>query len=163
MDLINEIDVVQKRLDGSRESGVVLNAEQIENMKYEAIGRGLTIRTNVLHAESGIVITTDFFEALLNTSISRLTTGDFFIITPKVQPLYNIQNEYIGFFYHGKVRNLKKEKRRSKNIRAILSAITMISMFAIGFNASFFIIIMAIIAVASFGYSSLMMGLSKWQ
>lgn len=122
MDLINEVEATQKRLDELRESGVVLNPEQIESLKYEAIGRGLTQRINVLHAESGVVVTTDFFDALLVTSVSRFTTRDFFIITPEIQPLYNIQNEYIGFLYYGKVRNLKKEKRMSKNVRAILSA-----------------------------------------
>lgn len=158
MDLINEVDVTQKRLDELKESGVVLSAEQIENVKFEAIGRALTKKTDVLHAESGTVITTDYFEALLTMAISRFSTGDFFIITPEIQPLYNIQNEYIGFLYYDKVRNLKKEKRRSKNIRAILSVITFISMFVIGLNSSFFIIMMTIIAVISFGYYSLILG-----
>lgn len=158
MDLVNEA-MALKKIDELKESGVVtLNPKQIENLKYEAIGRGLTQKTNVLHAESGAVVTTDFFDALLVTSVSRFTTRDFFIITPEVQPLYNIQNEYMGFLYYGKVRNLKKEKRRFKNIRAILLAIAMVSIFFVGFKTSFFITIMAVIAVISFGHASFMLG-----
>lgn len=158
MDLVNDIEVAQKRLEQLRESGVMLSPEQIENLKYEAIGRGLTQKTDVLHADNGAVITTDFFEALLVTSVSQFTTRDFFIITPEIQPLYNVQNEYMGFLYYGKVRNLKKEKRRFKNVRTILSAVAMISLFVIGFKASFFITIMSIIALVSFGYSSFILG-----
>jgi ABC-type antimicrobial peptide transport system permease subunit len=157
MDLVNEA-VVEKRLDELKESGVVLSPEQIEHLKYEIIGRALTQKTRVLHAESGTVVMADLCNALLVASVAQATTRDFFIINPQVQPLYNIRNEYMGFSYYGKVRNLKKEKRRFKNIRTILSAITMVSMFIIGFKTSFFVIIVAIVAVLSFGGYNLMLG-----
>lgn len=80
MDLVNDVGVTQKRIDELRESGVVLSPQQIENLKYEAIGRGLTQKTNVLHTENGAIVTTDYFDALLATSMSRFTTRDFFII-----------------------------------------------------------------------------------
>lgn len=163
MDLINDIgtSIAEERLEELTRLGVKLTPEQIESIKYEAIGRGLTKKTNMLHADSGVIVSTDFFDALLATSISEFTTRDFFIITPDIQPLYNIQNEYMGFLFYGKMRNLKKEKRRSKNKRAILTIVSMIAMFAIGFQASFFIIILCIIALASFGYSSLMLGMGE--
>ncbi len=163
MDLINDMgeDVAKERLEELARLGAKLSPEQIESLKYEAIGRGLTKKINVLHAESGTVVSTDFFDALLSATLSDYTTRDIFIITPDVQPLYNIQNEYMGFLFYGKMRNLKKEKRKSKNKRTILSIISMISMFTIGFNASFFIIIVCIIALASFGYSSFMLGMGE--
>lgn len=158
MDLINEIDVNQEKLDELRDLGIELSPEQRECIKYEAIGRALSKKTNVLHAESGAVVTTDFFDALLVTSVSQLTTRDFFLISPEVQPLYNIQNEYMGFLFYGKIRNLKKEKKRRKKIREILNIIAMVAMFTIGFIASFPIIIVSIIALVTFGYSSFMIG-----
>lgn len=69
MDLVNEVEVTQKRLDELRESGVTLSPQQIENLKYQAIGRGLTQKIDVLHAESGAIVTTDVFDALLVTSV----------------------------------------------------------------------------------------------
>lgn len=160
MDLVNDIGNVaaQERLEELKELGVRLSPEQIECLKYEAIGRGLTQKTNVLHAESGEIVTTDFFDALLVTTVSQSTTKDIFIINRGVQPLYNIQNEYMGFLFYGTIRNLKKEKRRTKNIRNILSIIAMVSMFVIGFKASLFITMISIIAVITFGFSYLMLG-----
>lgn len=156
MDIMNDIEI-QKGLNELEESGVVLSPEQIERLKYEAVGRGLTQKTNVLHAVTGAVVTTDFYDALLVTSVARFTTRDFFIITSDIQPMYNIRNEYIGFSYYGKMRNLKKEKRRFKNIRAALLAVAMVSISITGAKSSFFITIMALIAVLSFGYSSFML------
>lgn len=156
MGLVDDV-VVQKRLDELKESGIVLSPEQMESLKYEIIGRVLTQNTNVLHAESGAIVAADFYEALLVTSVARFTTRDFFIINTQVQPLYNIRNKYIGFSYYGKIRNIKKEKRRFKTIRAALLAVAMVSISITGIRSSFFITIMVLIAVLSFGYSSFML------
>jgi len=96
MDIVNEV-VAQKRLDELKESMVVLSPEQVEHLKYEIIGRELTQKTRVLHAESGIVVMVCFYNALLMTSVVGFTTRDFFIITPEIQPLYNIREMAVEF------------------------------------------------------------------
>lgn len=135
-----------------------IGKEESESVMYNSIGRALTQDINVLHAESGKIMTAPFFEALLVTYVSAFTYRDLFIITPDVQPLYNIKNEYMGLICYGKIRNLKKEKRRYKNIRSILSIISMAAAFIIGFFAPIFVTIVFIIAMISFGYSSFLIG-----
>lgn len=89
--------------------------------------------------------------------MSRWTSRNVFIITPDTQPLYDVDNKYMGFLFLGKIRDFKKEKNRVKNMRKILTIVAMISMFIIGYKASFFIIIVSIIALISSG-CSIMLG-----
>jgi len=158
MDLINEMQINQEKSDELNELGLGLSPEQIEHVKYEAVGRALTKKVNILNAESGRIITTDFFDGLLMTTVSRFSSRDAFIITPDIQPLFNIKNEYMGFLDFGKIRNLKKEKQRAKNIRRVLSATTAIMAFIVGFTAPFISTIAFIIGLMAFGGLNLVIG-----
>lgn len=148
MRLIDEIPFDKAKLDAIKNEAK-LTDEQVETLKYEVIGRALMDEVNIFDAFNGRIRTISLFEAMLLT----LATRDAYIITSSVQPLFDINNKYMGFADNGKIRNLKKEWRFRKIKREISWAIGLLMAFIIGLNAPVKITLLFLIFVAATGYS----------
>lgn len=145
---MNKMTTDENKLNESNE----LSQEDLDGTSYEMIGRILMREINMIYAENGNIVSTNFVEAILITSISL--SRDAFIITPEVQPLYNIKNEYMGLLYYGKIRNIKKEKKIKKIKKNVSFGIAMLMAFIIGFKAPIIVAGAFVVFIVVWGYSN---------